>query len=496
MIPAYVWLTVCKNIFQETGLSNTLNLWTISELVHIFVKILPRLFSHCAPSRRADSKVIGTPFSNSAGTDSITGSGFYNPTLKSKQRRKKKLNRHLSSWSKRGLFSAREQNKQMLRRAKCISIWFNFNLRQLRLIGKPSTRHYLRKREDDDYCVNKRRRNAKDGNEAHHHLHLHKSRGQHILTNSRVLDSIVRQADIRPSDTILEIGPGTGNLTLKLLEAAHKVVAVEIDKRMIDIVCNRVSQFGFQDRFTVIYKDALKTDFPQFDLIIANIPYGISSPLIAKFVFGGHSFRSATLLLQKEFARRLLAKPGDSAFNRLAVNVKLVADVEFVMDVSKRDFVPCPKVDSSVVKIRPKATVPEVDMDEWWAFTRTCFSKKNKTLGATLKQKKKVIELLKRSQLSDSMAIAQRDNAVATKYNYDAIEEEEDEEDDEEGEEEKGEGCSSSYFAETEMGLFREKIVGVLKAGGFEGKRPSKLSHEELLGLLSLFNQAGIHFNN
>ncbi|XP_043708156.1 ribosomal RNA small subunit methyltransferase, mitochondrial [Telopea speciosissima] len=382
----------------------------------------------------------------------------------------------------------------MLRRAKCMSILLNLNLRHLRLTGTPSIRHYVRKREDDDY-VNKRRRNSKDGQEDHHHLHLHKSRGQHILTNPRVLDSIVRKADIRPSDTILEIGPGTGNLTLKLLEAAHKVVAIEIDKRMIDILCNRVAQCGFQDKLTVIYKDALKTDFPQFDLIVANIPYGISSPLIAKFVFEGQPFRSATLLLQKEFAQRLLAKPGDSAFNRLAVNVKLVADVEFIMNVSKKDFIPCPKVDSSVVKIRPKATVPEVDMDEWLAFTRTCFSKKNKTLGATLKQKKKVFELLKISQLIDTFAISQRDNAVATKYDYDGNGDCNEEEEDEEEEEENGEGCSSSCLSETEMGLFREKIVGVLKAGGFEGKRPSKLSHEELLGLLSLLNQAGIHFN-
>ncbi|KAK8607491.1 hypothetical protein V6N13_053224 [Hibiscus sabdariffa] len=73
----------------------------------------------------------------------------------------------------------------------------------------------------------------------------------------------------------------------------------------------------------------MKVEFPQFDLVVANIPYGISSPLVAKLVYGGNPFRSATLLLQKEFARRLLAKSGDSEFSRLAVNVKLVTDVEF-----------------------------------------------------------------------------------------------------------------------------------------------------------------------
>ncbi|KAK9129768.1 hypothetical protein Sjap_010255 [Stephania japonica] len=317
-------------------------------------------------------------------------------------------------------------------------------------------------------------------------IYLHKSRGQHILTNPRVLDTIVRKADVRPTDTILEIGPGTGNLTLKLLEVAQKVVAIEIDKRMVEILISRASKRGLENRLSVIYKDALKTELPQFDAIVANIPYGISSPLIAKFVFGANSFRSATLLLQKEFARRLLANPGDSQFNRLAVNVKLVADVEFIMDVSKRDFVPCPKVDSSVVKIHPKVNVPSVDMNEWWAFTRTCFSKKNKTLGATFKQKKKAYELLRRSQMVD-----EHKEKVLTNCIYDDETNEINDEEEEVDEEHLHLPC-----LEKEMNLFRDKIIEILRASGFEERRPSKLSNKELLYLLSLFNQAGIHFHD
>ncbi|KAF8405293.1 hypothetical protein HHK36_010195 [Tetracentron sinense] len=366
----------------------------------------------------------------------------------------------------------------MLRRRKSLPLnlaGVALRRQSFRLLGTKSCRRYVHKKDDDD-----ENRNSKEGQERH--IHLHKSRGQHILTNHRVLEAIVRKSEIRPTDTVLEIGPGTGNLTMKLLEAAKKVIAVEIDKRMVDILCKRVAERGFEDRLTVICKDALKTEFPIFDLVVANIPYGISSPLIAKLAFGVNPFRSATLLLQKEFARRLLANPGDSEFNRLAVNVKLVAEVEYIMDVSKRDFVPYPKVDSSVVKIRPKTEIPDVDMNEWWAFTRTCFSKKNKTLGATFKQKKKVIELLKRSQ---EMNI-DKDLAVAD-CNFDGNDDKEEESDD---------GDCSSSGSEKEKGLFREKIVGVLKAGRFEEKRPSKLSNEELLHLLSLFNQAGIHFHD
>lgn len=198
---------------------------------------------------------------------------------------------------------------------------------------------------------------------------------------------------------------------------------------------------------------------------MANIPYGISSPLLAKLVFGSNTnpFRSATLLLQKEFAKRLLANHGDSEFNRLAVNMKLLADVEFVMDVSKRDFVPCPKVDSSVVKIYPKIEIPNVDLNEWWAFTRTCFGKKNKTLGAIFKQKKKLMELMKLS----------RAEGLKRMYN--------------EGD--------TDLSSSTSASLFREKIIGILESGGFLDQRPSKLCNDEFLRLLCLLNGAGIYFH-
>lgn len=137
----------------------------------------------------------------------------------------------------------------MLRRAKSLSRNLpGILLRQqyLRLLGTTSSRRYVLKNDDDD---EEKKRKTTEGKEGY--LHLYKSRGQHILTNPRVLDSIVRKADIRPTDTVLEIGPGTGNLTLKLLEAAGKVIAIEIDKRMVEVLCNRVAERGLEDRLTV-----------------------------------------------------------------------------------------------------------------------------------------------------------------------------------------------------------------------------------------------------
>ncbi|KAG8383382.1 hypothetical protein BUALT_Bualt04G0006700 [Buddleja alternifolia] len=330
-------------------------------------------------------------------------------------------------------------------------------------------RRRLRTKANHGYDDVSRRNIARkhgDEEEDKEKIHLLKSRGQHLLTNPRILDSIVRSSNVKSDDTVLEIGPGTGNLTFKLLEAASKVVAIELDKRMIEILRKRADERGVQDRLDIIYGDALKTNFPEFNLVVANIPYGISSPLLAKLVFGvkTNPYRSATLLLQKEFARRLLAKPGDSEFNRLAVNITMFAEVEFVMDVSKRDFVPPPKVDSSVVKIYPKSKIPDIDLEEWCAFTRTCFSKKNKTLGATFKQKRKLMELMKLSKFEGRSVDSDDD----------------------------GDDLGSG----TGISLLRGKIVGILESGGFLDKRPSKMPNDDLLQLLSLFNEAGIYFHD
>lgn len=359
-----------------------------------------------------------------------------------------------------------------------------FLIQQIR--SKSNHRFTVREsdKEDDDYDNNV-------GNEAKDpdkHLHLLKSRGQHLLINPRVLDTIVKKSNIQPNDTVLEIGPGTGNLTFKLLEVAERVNAIEIDKRMVEILHKKAAERGVDDRLTVIRDDALKVDLPPFDLVVANIPYGISSPLVAKLVFGESKFRSATLLLQKEFARRLLADPGEPEYNRLAANVKLMADLEFVMDVSKRDFFPVPKIDSSVIKILPREDVPSIDLIEWWAFTRMCFSKKNKTLGAIFKKKRKLMELMKLSGNDmDSNNHESRDDGEEV-----GLENEEDREEDEDE-------IMTDFPSSLKKGMmssFKEKVVEILRSGGVESKRPSKLSNEELLHLLSLFNQAGIHFRD
>uniref|UniRef100_A0A0E0Q8T8 rRNA adenine N(6)-methyltransferase n=1 Tax=Oryza rufipogon TaxID=4529 RepID=A0A0E0Q8T8_ORYRU len=321
---------------------------------------------------------------------------------------------------------------------------------------------------------------------------LHKPRGQHLLTNPRVLDAIVRRAALRPGDAVLEVGPGTGNLTVRLLESpAARVSAVEIDPRMVDAVTARVDALGLAHKLTVIRADAVEAEFPEFDVCVANIPYGISSPLIAKLLFGPYRFRAATLLLQKEFARRLVAAPGDSEYNRLAANVRMVADARLLMDVSKRDFVPMPKVDSSLVEIRPRAAEPNVDLAEWLAFTRSCFGQKNKTLGAIFKQKRKVLELFRRSRCAEERCDGNANAGGGSRLI--ALGGGDDDGDMSDGDSNEGHDGAPS-FSEEEVAVFKAKITGALESCELAGKRPSKLSNDELLRLLKLLNEQGVRF--
>lgn len=143
--------------------------------------------------------------------------------------------------------------------------------------------------------------------------------------------------------------------------------------------------------------DVLTTELPFFDICVANIPYQISSPLVFKLLAHKPTFRCAVLMFQKEFAMRLVAQPGSELYCRLSVNVQLLAKVDHLMKVSKNNFKPPPKVESSVVRIEPKNPAPQLDFLEWDGLLRICFMRKNKQLGAIFKNKK-VLALLKVNQ--------------------------------------------------------------------------------------------------
>ena len=181
-------------------------------------------------------------------------------------------------------------------------------------------------------------------NRAHGGFELHHSLGQHLLKNPLVTQAMIEKAAIKGTDTVLEVGPGTGNLTLKLLEHAKRVVAVEHDPRMVVELQKRLAGTDMLHRLQLIHNDFMKLELPFFNLCVANIPYQISSPLVFKLLSHPKGFRCAILMVQREFAMRLCAKPGDELYCRLSVNTQLLSKADHLMKVSKNSFRPPPKV--------------------------------------------------------------------------------------------------------------------------------------------------------
>ncbi|KAK2958588.1 putative Ribosomal RNA small subunit methyltransferase [Blattamonas nauphoetae] len=227
-------------------------------------------------------------------------------------------------------------------------------------------------------------------------LVLHHSKGQHLLINPHIIDSIVEKAGLRANDVCLEIGPGTGNLTVKLLERCQKVIAVELDPRMVIELQKRVSGTENGKKLQIIQGDILSVDLPSFSIVVANIPYSISSPLIFRLLSIRPLWRAAVLLIQYEFAQRLVAKPGDELYCRLTVNTSLLATTTHCLKVGKGNFRPPPQVDSSVVRIEPRHPQLPVNYLEWDGMTRVCFMRKNKTMGALFKNNN-VLEMLEKN---------------------------------------------------------------------------------------------------
>uniref|UniRef100_A0A672KLC9 rRNA adenine N(6)-methyltransferase n=1 Tax=Sinocyclocheilus grahami TaxID=75366 RepID=A0A672KLC9_SINGR len=209
--------------------------------------------------------------------------------------------------------------------------------------------------------------------------------GQHILKNPLVVNGIIEKAALRPTDVVLEVGPGTGNMTVKLLEKAKKVVACELDTRLVAELQKRVQCTPMQNKLQILIGDVLKTELPFFDVCVANLPYQISSPFVFKLLLHRPFFRCAVLMFQREFAMRLVAKPGDKLYCRLSINTQLLARVDHLMKVGKNNFRPPPKVESSVVRIEPKNPPPPINFQEWDGLVRIAFVRKNKTLSAAFK---------------------------------------------------------------------------------------------------------------
>ncbi len=243
--------------------------------------------------------------------------------------------------------------------------------------------------------------------------------GQHWLRNEQILDRIIQAAKLTPTDRVLEIGPGTGILTRRLITAASAVVAVEIDRDLCSLL---VKKMGNIDNFLLLQNDFLNLDlentlkdFPNFqntNKVVANIPYNITGPILEKLLGNIlnpaiRPFDSIVLLVQREVADRLYAKPSTKAFGALSIRVQYLADCELVCPVLARDFSPPPKVDSAVVRITPRklaisATSPKL-LDN---LVRLGFSTRRKMLRNNLQSaidREALILLLEKLDLSSEV---------------------------------------------------------------------------------------------
>ncbi|TYS54503.1 16S rRNA (adenine(1518)-N(6)/adenine(1519)-N(6))-dimethyltransferase RsmA [Sutcliffiella horikoshii] len=216
-----------------------------------------------------------------------------------------------------------------------------------------------------------------------------KSLGQNFLIDTNILRNIVEYGEVSEKTAAIEIGPGIGALTEQIAKRAGKVFAFEIDQRLLPILEETLSPY---DNVTVIHKDILKADVTELigeELkayeevrVIANLPYYVTTPIILKLLQEGLPLKSITVMLQKEVAERMAAKPGTKEYGSLSIAVQYFTQAETVMIVPKTVFVPQPNVDSAVIRlvVREEPPVRVKDEDFFFEVVRASFGQRRKTI--------------------------------------------------------------------------------------------------------------------
>lgn len=235
-------------------------------------------------------------------------------------------------------------------------------------------------------------------------IKLNRNLGQNYLIDKNKRDQIIDFGNITKDDVVLEIGTGIGTLTIELAKRAKKVIAIEQDSNICEILAKRLEKENI-DNVELINDDALKVDFAPFNKIISNLPYQISSPITFKFL--DYDFDLAILMYQKEFAQRMNGEVGSKNYSRLSAMLYFKCDVEKMTDVSCESFIPKPQIDSTVVKLTPKEnTIAEDDFKTYSKFTKALFQHRNKKIRNALIDSRHVISNI------DKKVLKKRLNAI------------------------------------------------------------------------------------
>ena len=222
-----------------------------------------------------------------------------------------------------------------------------------------------------------------------------KSFGQNFLTDLNVLKNIVEAADITANDNVIEIGPGIGALTEQLAQAAGEVLALEIDQDLIPVLKEVLSPY---DDVKVINQDVLQANLPELIKkefkdpsrpikVVANLPYYITSPILMNLLASPVEWATICVMMQKEVAQRLTAKPGTKQYGALTLAIEYQMQAKIAFDVSRKVFVPAPNVDSAIVVLTPRTNplpVQPFDKQKLFGFIRGCFAHRRKSLWNNL----------------------------------------------------------------------------------------------------------------
>ena len=236
------------------------------------------------------------------------------------------------------------------------------------VIASPEVVHYIYKRFD---------------------IKMSKKLGQNFLIKRGIVDEIVHAAEITVGEPVLEVGPGIGTLTQGLAQSGADVTAIELDRRLLEVLDTTLASY---DNVRIIHGDVLKLDVPTIMnhkpfKVVANLPYYITTPIIMSLLESKLPIERLVVMVQKEVALRMIAKPGTKDYGALSVAVQYYTEPDIVLDVPPKSFLPAPAVTSSVIRcvLRDKPPVDVIDEKLFFRVVKAGFAQRRKTFSNTMK---------------------------------------------------------------------------------------------------------------
>ena len=254
------------------------------------------------------------------------------------------------------------------------------------VIASPEVVHYICKRFD---------------------IKMSKKLGQNFLIKRGIVDEIVHAAELTVGEPVLEVGPGIGTLTQGLAQSGADVTAIELDRRLLEVLDTTLASY---DNVRIIHGDVLKLDVPTIMnhkpfKVVANLPYYITTPIIMSLLESKLPIERLVVMVQKEVALRMVAKPGTKDYGALSVAVQYYTEPDIVLDVPPKSFLPAPAVTSSVIRcvLRDKPPVDVIDEKLFFRVVKAGFAQRRKTFANTMKttglSKDRIEELLAKANI-------------------------------------------------------------------------------------------------